>query len=140
MSKHSSPRSLAATSDKPEPVVCSDVAAGMPKCCSFVDYLKDTPVNDKGEPASMTYGAMAGIGTAVFMAVGAAVGAAVASEKRGMGALVGALVGTAVSGGTVAYYTKQWRDAGGTMHRPGACVARGGGKAGARLVSAKATG
>jgi len=104
------------------PPACQSVPDGTPACCTFVDYLKDTPRDAQGKPVGATYGVMAGVGTFLLTAVGAGIGA-MASSSKGKGAAVGGAVGLAASAASVALYTSKWKKAGGMNHVVGACEA-----------------
>ena len=117
---------LAATPEaETEPTLppCQEVEPGAPRCCTFMDYMTDVPMDDAGKRSGLSYGAMTGIGTAALTAIGAGVGALVASKSRGKGALIGGAAGAAASAVTVAVFTKKWKDAGGRAGQPGACAA-----------------
>lgn len=116
---------LAATPEAEAPTLppCQEVEPGAPRCCTFMDYMTDVPMDDAGKRSGLSYGAMTGIGTAALTAIGAGVGALVASKSRGKGALIGGVAGAAASAVTVAVFTKKWKDAGGRAGQPGACAA-----------------
>jgi hypothetical protein len=91
--------------------------------CSLGEFLGETPVDTTtGAPKTLSNGMMAGLELAGLLTLGAVAGAFVSQENRGRNVAIGGGLGAVVGAGIAFYQFGNWKDEGGTRHKPGACA------------------
>lgn len=108
---------------RPDLQTYDERGAGQPPAaeCDYGAYLSDHDRDEAGHDTGMSFGATAAAVGAVVTAACAVAAAVLVPKARVLAAISGGAAGAVAStAGTVYQYT-QWRDAGGTAHREGAC-------------------